>query len=170
MELLLWLILIFLVVQRLAELQIADRNKEWMMERGAKEWGKGHYFLFLILHTLFFLSLLGDFLLTPAPEPGPLFFTALLSFIVLQALRIWCIGTLGKRWNTRIIVLPDEEPINRGLYRYIKHPNYVIVFFELLVIPVLFQAYVTAFVFPFLHLLVLQVRIPAEERALRERV
>ncbi|WLR49503.1 isoprenylcysteine carboxylmethyltransferase family protein [Halobacillus litoralis] len=98
------------------------------------------------------------------------FYIALAGFFVLQVLRLVCIRTLGKRWNTRILVLPDEEPIRKGIYRFVKHPNYVIVFFELMIIPVLFHAYLTALIFPFLHLLVLTVRIPAEERALQERV
>ncbi|WP_226579208.1 isoprenylcysteine carboxyl methyltransferase family protein [Halobacillus litoralis] len=169
MEIFLWMIFAFLIFQRLGELALANRNRKWMIDRGAKEWGEGHYFLFILLHSLFFLSVIVEFIWTPY-SMHPVFYGALAFFFILQILRVWCISTLGKRWNTRILVLPEEEPIRRGVYRYIKHPNYVIVFFELLVIPVLFHAYVTALVFPFLHLLVLTVRIPVEEEALKERV
>ncbi|REJ09681.1 isoprenylcysteine carboxyl methyltransferase family protein [Halobacillus trueperi] len=169
MEIFLWMILAFLIFQRLGELALANRNRKWMVERGAKEWGQGHYFLFILLHSSFFVCVIAEFVWTPYVQQ-PFFYIALTGFFVLQILRIACIRTLGKRWNTRILVLPDEEPIRKGIYRFVKHPNYVIVFFELMVIPVLFHAYLTALIFPFLHLLVLTVRIPAEERALQERM
>ncbi|SFJ99281.1 methyltransferase [Halobacillus dabanensis] len=169
MEILLWLIFSFLIFQRLGELALANRNRKWMLERGAKERGEGHYFLFIILHSFFFLSIMAEYMWTSYLFT-PVFYVALGAFILLQVLRVWCISTLGKRWNTRILIIPGEEPIRKGIYKYIRHPNYIIVFFELLVIPVLFHAYTTALVFPFLHLLVLAVRIPAEERALQERV
>ncbi|MCA0970397.1 hypothetical protein LCM20_07335 [Halobacillus litoralis] len=168
MESLLFLLFGFLLIQRLGELVIANSNKRWMMDRGGKESGQEHYILFIILHTCFFLSILIEFMSTGF-EWSLLSWFALGSFFILQLLRVWCIATLGRRWNTRIIILPDEEPIKKGLYRLIRHPNYVIVFFELAVIPILFHAYVTALIFPLLHLLVLKVRIPAEERALEER-
>lgn len=169
MEIFLWMIFAFLIFQRLGELALANRNRKWMLERGAKEWGERHYFLFIILHSLFFLSVIVEYIWTPYLFT-PFFYFAFGAFILLQILRVWCISTLGKRWNTRILVIPEEEPFRKGIYKYIRHPNYVIVFFELLVIPFLFHAYLTALVFPFLHLLVLAVRIPAEERALQERV
>ncbi|WP_281975497.1 isoprenylcysteine carboxyl methyltransferase family protein [Halobacillus litoralis] len=169
MDILLWMIFAFLIFQRLGELALADRNRKWMLERGAIESGQGHYFLFVLLHTLFFLCLMGEFLWTTYVFTA-FFYLAFSAFIILQALRVWCIRSLGKRWNTRILVLPDEAPIRKGIYRYIKHPNYVIVFFELLIIPLLFHAYMTAVVFPFFHLLILAVRIPAEEQALEKRV
>ncbi|MGI8315308.1 isoprenylcysteine carboxyl methyltransferase family protein [Halobacillus mangrovi] len=169
MKILLIVLYLFLVFQRLGELVIARSNRRWMLERGAREVGENHYFLFIVLHSLFFVSIGMEFYFTSF-QWNPLFYPALTAFFILQVLRIWCIATLGRRWNTRILVLPDEEPISKGLYRIIKHPNYVIVFFELLVIPVLFHAYYTALIFPFLHLMVLTVRIPAEEKALQERV
>ncbi|MBA2173925.1 hypothetical protein H0266_03330 [Halobacillus locisalis] len=160
---------IFLVIQRLSELAIASSNKKWMLARGGKETGEGHYFLFILLHSLFFVSIAAEYFWTPFQLTWS-FWVALVAFILLQVMRIWCIATLGRRWNTRIIILPDEEPIQKGIYRFMSHPNYVIVFFELLVIPVLFHAYLTAVIFPILHVLVLTVRVPAEERALKERM
>lgn len=167
-----WLVIglfIFLVIQRLGELAIAQSNRRWMLERGGRETGEGHYFLFIVLHTLFFVSILIEYSVT-AFSWTALSWIALTAFFILQLLRVWCLATLGRRWNTRIIVLPEEDPVRKGLYRFISHPNYIIVFFELLVIPVLFHAYISAVLFPLFHLLVLRVRIPAEERALKERV
>ncbi|MCA1009418.1 isoprenylcysteine carboxyl methyltransferase family protein [Halobacillus halophilus] len=169
MEGFLWILFTFLVIQRLAELAVARSNRKWMLTRGAIESGENHYILFIVLHTLFFVSLFTEFAFT-SYHYSRFFYLFLSIFILLQLLRIWCISSLGRRWNTRILVLPDEKPIIKGPYKYIPHPNYVIVFFELLFIPLLFQAYITAIVFPFLHLLVLMVRIPAEEKALEERV
>ncbi|MBN8234632.1 hypothetical protein JF544_05190 [Halobacillus kuroshimensis] len=169
MEMLLWLIFSLIIFQRFGELILAARNRKWMLSQGAKEWGSNHYYLFILLHALFFLSIIAEYTFTTFVFQ-PIFYPAVFLFIVLQGMRIWCISTLGKRWNTRILVLPEEKPISRGLYKYMKHPNYVIVFFELLVIPVLFHAYATALVFPFLHLMVLTVRIPEEEKALKERI
>ncbi|MBH0229524.1 isoprenylcysteine carboxyl methyltransferase family protein [Halobacillus yeomjeoni] len=160
---------VFLIVQRLAELVIAQSNRKWMLERGAIEKGEDHYFLFIALHALFFVSILIEASIRPY-EANWIFYIAFPLFLILQGLRIWCITSLGRRWNTRVLVLPDEQPIQKGLYRYIRHPNYVIVFYELLIIPILFQAYLTAFIFPILHLLVLKVRIPVEEKALEERI
>ena len=87
-------------------------------------------------------------------------------FIVLQTLRIWCIVSLGRFWNTKIIVLPRVALIKKGPYKYVDHPNYIIVGMELFVIPLLFGAYVTTFVFPILHLILLKIRIPKETEAL----
>ncbi|SEH80390.1 15-methylpalmitoyl-4-hydroxy-2-pyrone 4-O-methyltransferase [Halobacillus karajensis] len=168
MEIFLWMIFSFIIFQRLGELVLASRNRKWMLKRGAREWGQGHYFLFILLHTAFFMAIIIEFVWTSFQQQ-PLFYPALAIFLTLQVLRMACIKTLGKRWNTRILVMPEEKPIRKGIYRYIKHPNYVIVFFEMMVIPVLFHAYLTALVFPFLHLLLLTIRIPVEEKALEDR-
>ncbi len=85
-------------------------------------------------------------------------------------MRVWCIVSLGKFWNTKIIVLPKVVMIKKGPYKYMKHPNYLIVFVELFTIPAMFGAYITAILFPILHLLLLTIRIPAEDRALGRRV
>lgn len=92
----------------------------------------------------------------------------LILFFLTQAGRVWALFSLGKYWNTKIIVLPGAEVVRRGPYRFIKHPNYAIVAAEFLVIPLMFQAYITAAVFTLLNIMVLYVRIPAEEKALKE--
>lgn len=89
-------------------------------------------------------------------------------FLLVQAGRIWALTSLGEFWNTKIIVLPEARPIKRGPYRYLKHPNYVIVSIELLVIPLLFHAYMTAVIFTILNGYLLSIRIPAEEQALAQ--
>ena len=150
------------IVERFVELKIASRNETWMKERGAVEKGKGHYKLFVALHIAFFVSL---FIELQGIEVTfhPVFFT---FFMLAQLVRIWCITALGKFWNTKIIVLPNVAIIKKGPYKYMKHPNYVIVFIELFVLPAMFGAFMTASLFPLLHMLLLAVRIPIEEKAL----
>ncbi|WP_245807722.1 isoprenylcysteine carboxyl methyltransferase family protein [Halobacillus massiliensis] len=160
-----WWLYLFIIAQRLLELAIAKYNEKWMIEQGAVKVECSHYFLFIILHSGFlFFIFIESFLL----KNGALLLSPFLlaAFIILQLLRVWCITSLGRKWNTKIIVLPNSPLVAKGPYRYIKHPNYLIVFFELLIIPLLFQAYVTALLFPVLHFLVLKIRIPAEELAL----
>lgn len=169
METFLIVLFLFLIVQRLGELVLAQSNRKWMLNKGAIETGEGHYFLFILLHALFFIGIWVEFIFTTY-QWSSTFFIIFPAFVLLQIFRVWCILSLGRRWNTRILVLPGEKPIQKGLYRYFRHPNYIIVFLELMIIPLLFQAYISAFVFPLLHLLVLTVRVPAEERALNERV
>lgn len=163
-----WILLVFLVSQRLTELAIARRNEKWMKARGAFEVGREHYKWIVTVHVLFFLSLVVEVQglgLRPAfwwPVPFAVFMAA-------QLLRFWALFSLGHYWNTRIIVLPDAKVVAKGPYRFMRHPNYVIVATEILTIPLIFQAYATAVVFSVLNAFVLlAVRIPEEEKALSE--
>lgn len=160
-----YVIVTFIIAQRLVELYIANKNEQWMRARGGVEVGNGHYKWFIFLHILFFFFLIVEVNL------AVLHFNIYLCiiFLLTQVGRVWCILSLGKFWNTKIIVLRKVVFIKKGPYKYIKHPNYVIVLVELIVIPAMFGLYITAIVFPLLHLLLLMVRIPSEERALGRR-
>ncbi|WP_138417055.1 isoprenylcysteine carboxyl methyltransferase family protein [Aquibacillus sediminis] len=157
----LWYLFAFLVLQRLIELVIAKRNEQWMYQKGAYEVGKDHYKWFILVHSLFFLALLveGDFQQSFSPVLFGL-------FLVTQLLRIWCLVSLGKFWNTKIIILPGARLVEKGPYRFMKHPNYVVVAIELFIIPIMFHAYVLAIIFPLLHLILLTKRIPVENKVL----
>jgi len=161
----LWLVI---VVQRLVELRIAKRNEAWAREQGAVEQGAGHYPLFFVLHTGWLLAWpVEAWLSGPALMDG--WWLALAAFAVAQFLRYWAITSLGSRWNTRILVLPDAPRIRKGPYRFIPHPNYVAVIIELAAAPLVFGAWWTAGVVGVLNLaLLLGIRIPAEVRALDE--
>jgi methyltransferase len=89
-------------------------------------------------------------------------------FFITQWFRIWCIRSLGRFWNTKILILPGAKLVSKGPYRFLKHPNYIIVGVEMVVIPILFHAYMTAIIFPILHLILLTVRLPVEEGALKQ--
>lgn len=164
-----WILFVLIIIQRLFELQIAKRNEKWMKEEGGVETGKKHYKWFVLIHSLFFLSILME---ATMRDNSLLPFNYLLFalFLLTQAARIWCILSLGKFWNTKIIVLPGSTLVKKGPYKYVKHPNYIIVGIELFIIPLLFGAYITAVVFPILHILLLRIRIPYEEKALNKAV
>lgn len=156
----------FVIIQRLAELCIAARNERWMRSQGAVEAGSSHYKWMVSMHTAFFFSVLAEVFLRKTQPPS--FFIALLVFfLLLQLLRIWCLSSLGKFWNTKILVVPGAFVKRKGPYRFMRHPNYAIVSAELLLFPSLFGAYMTAALFTALNCWMLAVRIPAEERALR---
>jgi methyltransferase len=165
-------VLIFLAVglvglQRLLELALSRRNERLLRARGAVERGRGHYPLIVALHVLWLLSTLIEGILRgpgiPAFWPIPL-----ALFLLVQPLRYWAIFSLGQHWNTRILVVPGARLVRRGPYRYIKHPNYVVVGVEILTFPLIFGAWITALVFSILNAALLYVRIKEENRALAE--
>lgn len=154
------------VVQRLAELRLAKRNEAWARSQGAVEHGAGHYPMFFVLHTVWLLAWPFEAWLG-GPSLAPSWPLWLGAFAAAQVLRYWAIATLGRRWNTRILVLPDLAPIRRGPYRVLPHPNYAAVILELAALPLIFGAWWTALGIGVANLvLLLGVRIPAESRAL----
>ncbi len=154
-------------LQRLLELLLARRNERRARARGAVEWGRGHYPFIVGLHSLWLASTLVEGLLR---GPGfPVYWPVPLAlFVLAQPLRYWAILSLGESWNTKILVVPGAKPVSRGPYRYLSHPNYVVVVVEILTFPLLFGAWTTALVFTILNAVVLRVRIGEENRALRE--
>jgi methyltransferase len=90
----------------------------------------------------------------------------LLLVVLATGLRYWVITTLDGRWTTRIVVLPGSSPVTGGPYKFLRHPNYLAVITEILALPLVHTAWVTAIVFSALNALILRVRIRAEEEAL----
>jgi methyltransferase len=156
-----------IIFQRIVELFVAKSNEKWMKQQGAIEFGVKHYRYMVMLHLLFFVSLIIEKVLwnRGLSSMWPLF---LFVFILAQLIRIWALFSLGKYWNTKIIVLANAKVIKKGPYRFIKHPNYFVVAIELVVIPLLFKLYFTAILFTILNIIMLMIRIPEEEKALRE--
>ncbi|MFN3187522.1 MAG: isoprenylcysteine carboxyl methyltransferase family protein [Nannocystaceae bacterium] len=152
-----------LVVQRALELRLAKRNEAWARAQGAREFGARHYPAFFVLHGGWMLGWLYE-----AEALPPSWWVWAAVFAAAQGLRYWAIGTLGPRWNTRVLVLPGRAPIVAGPYRFIPHPNYVAVALELAAVPLVVGATWTALVASVLNAaLLLGVRIPCEVRALR---
>ncbi|RFA15969.1 hypothetical protein B7R22_05005 [Subtercola boreus] len=154
-------------VERLVELRVSTRNAGWAFARGGVEFGRNHFPFMVSLHTGMLLAcLLEVFLLQRVFLPW-LGWPMLVAALACQALRWWCIGTLGPRWNTRVIIVPGLPLVNRGPYRVLKHPNYVAVIAEGVALPLVYSAWITALVFTVVNLvLLLRFRIPVEEKAL----
>jgi methyltransferase len=157
-----------LVGERLVELWLSKRNAARAFARGGVETGQGHYRVMVAFHTLFLFACVAEVFLLARPFPGAWGWGALAAALAAQGLRYWAIATLGERWNSRIIVLPEAPPVTGGPYRYLRHPNYVAVVLELLVVPLIHGAWLTAAVFTVGNAALLFVRIRAEEAALGE--
>ncbi|MEE1801373.1 isoprenylcysteine carboxyl methyltransferase family protein [Streptomyces sp. JV176] len=164
-----WYTVLVLAVgaERVAELAVARRNARWSLARGAVERGRGHYPPMVVLHTGLLLGCLAEVALADrpfTPVPG---WTMLAVVVAAQALRWWCIRTLGPRWNTRVLVVPGLPLVTGGPYRLLRHPNYVAVVAEGVALPLVHGAWLTALVFTVLNAGLLTVRIRCENGALR---
>lgn len=158
-----WTILILALVtaQRLGELLLARRNTRALLARGAHEAGAAHYPLVVAVHASW-LAALWWF------APGePVVWSLVGLFALLQLARLWVLATLGSRWTTRIIVLPGAPLVARGPFRFVRHPNYLVVTGEIAVLPLAFGLWQVALVFSLANAAILAVRIRVEERALR---
>jgi methyltransferase len=153
-------ILAAVALQRVGELFLARRNTSKLLARGAVEVARKHYPLMVALHAAWLISL---FVLG---RDQPVNVPALLVYLVLQGLRFWVMRTLGPRWTTRIIVLPEQPLVSAGPYRFLSHPNYAVVVGEIAVLPLVFNLPFVALVFTILNAVVLAIRIRAENRAL----
>ena len=155
-------------MQRVWELRIAKRNESKVKQLGGVEVGENHYFLFILLHVAFFICLIVETKVLHTQLLTSEGIILWIIFICTQVFRIWCIQSLGIYWNTKIIIVPHHKRVTRGPYQFVNHPNYMIVAIELYIIPMLVGAYITAVIFPVLHVLLLCIRIPAENEALRK--
>jgi methyltransferase len=163
----LYTVLVGLVaIERLAELVVAKKNLAWSLARGGRETGFGHYPFMVALHSGLLVGCVLEVWLGGRPFLPALGWPMLALVLASQALRWWCIRTLGPRWNTRIIVVPDLPLITGGPYRLIRHPNYVAVIVEGAALPLVHTAWLTALVFTVLNAGLLTVRIRAENTAL----
>ncbi|MGI9462956.1 MAG: isoprenylcysteine carboxyl methyltransferase family protein [Aestuariivirgaceae bacterium] len=153
------IILAIVVAQRLSELVIARRNTAALLANGGYEVGAGHYPAIVALHASWLLSL---FWLAPS---RPVIGVFLVIYCVLQGLRVWVLTTMGKRWTTRIIIVPGEEPVTGGPFRFLRHPNYAVVSAEIACLPLVFGLWQHAVLFSVLNAIMLRVRISAESEA-----
>ncbi len=153
-------------LERLAELVISKRNAAWSMAHGGRESGRAHYAVMVALHTGLLVGMLVEAWVR-RPEVGALLAGVMLVLVLAsQALRWWCIATLGRRWNTRVIVVPDLPLVRTGPYRFLDHPNYVAVVVEGFALPLVHAAWVTALVFTVANAVLLTVRLRVENAAL----
>jgi methyltransferase len=161
-----WYVLLLAAVaaERVAELVVSQRNRSWSLARGGVEAGAGHYPLMVALHT----GLLVGCLLEAMHRPfiAKLGWPMLVLVLAAQGLRWWCIATLGRQWNTRVLVVPGAGRVERGPYRWFTHPNYAAVVVEGVALPLVHSAWITALSFSVLNAALLRTRIKVENAAL----
>jgi methyltransferase len=158
------LILMLVVLQRLAELVLAQINTAWLKRRGAVEIGARHYPLFILLHGGWLLAIW--LMLAPDTPIDPLL---LLFYILLQLGRVWVLVSLGRYWTTRIVSLADAPLVRSGPYRFLRHPNYLVVALEIPTLPLVFHMIWLAVLFGAANIALLGYRIRIEESALTPR-
>jgi methyltransferase len=158
------LLIAAVAVERIAELIVSQRNLAWSRANGGIEFGAGHYPVMVVLHT----GLLAGCVLEASYRPflPALGWPMLVVVLAAQGLRWWCIATLGRQWNTRVVVIPDASRVTSGPYRFFSHPNYVAVVVEGIALPLVHTAWVTAVVFTVLNAGLLRTRIGVENSAL----
>lgn len=161
-------LIVAVALERLAELVVSRRNLAWARGRGGREYGFGHYPFMVLLHSGLLVAALGE--ATHRPFVPALGWSMLAVVVLAQALRWWCITTLGPRWNTRIIVIPGLPLVERGPYRWLRHPNYVAVVLEGIALPLVHTGWITAAVFTVVNAALLRVRISAENAAMARAV
>lgn len=157
-------VLAIVALQRVAELVYASRNARALRAAGAVEIAPQQHGFFVALHAAWLLSMLLTIPISTIPN-WPL----LAFFFVLQAARVWVIATLGRFWTTRILTLPGAPLVRRGPYRFVRHPNYVIVALEIAALPLAFHQPVLAAAFTLLNGALLAWRISREDRGLAQR-
>ncbi|NJP97782.1 hypothetical protein HCN51_51630 [Nonomuraea sp. FMUSA5-5] len=154
------------VAERLAELVVARRNLAWARARGGVEYGAGHYPWIVLAHVGLLAAAPAEVWLLDRPFVPALGCPMLAVVVLAQGLRWWCIRTLGHQWNTRVVVVPGLPLVDRGPYRWLRHPNYVAVVAEGLALPLVHTAWLTALAFTITNAILLAVRIRVENAAL----
>lgn len=155
-----------LAVQRLLELRLSRRHEARILAQGGREHAPGQFRWMRALHTSWFGAMLVEVWWFRRPFRPLLAGLAFLTLVAGQVLRYTAIRSLGWRWTVRVMTLPDAPPVSRGIYRYVRHPNYLGVVLEVAAVPLLHGAYLTSIVFSLANAMLLSIRIRTEERAL----
>ncbi|HET9877187.1 MAG TPA: isoprenylcysteine carboxyl methyltransferase family protein [Mycobacterium sp.] len=163
-----WYVLLIVAVagERSVELVVAKRNLAWSQAHGGAEFGARHYPVMVILHTGLLAGCLVEAIGLDRPFIPALGWPMLAMVLAAQGVRWWCIATLGRQWNTRVVVVPGAARIVSGPYRYLSHPNYVAVVAEGAALPMVHTAWITALAFSVLNAALLRMRIKIENAAL----
>ena len=154
----------FIILLRIGELILSRKNEIWLLQNGAIEYGQKHYPYIVALHVLFIVSLIIEYSTTQSTSFSVFF---LILYILLLTFKALVIISLGKLWNTKIYHIQDLPLIKNGVYKYIKHPNYLIVIAEIAIIPLVFHLYYTAIAFTMLNAIMLSVRVKEENKVLK---
>ncbi len=161
-----FLLILAVGLERLAELVVSKRHAAWAKARGGREFGRSHYPFMVVVHTGLLVGCVVEVLALDRPFVPWLGWTMFALVLACQALRWWCVATLGRQWNTLVIVVPGLPLVRRGPYRWLRHPNYVAVVLEGIALPLVHSAWITALAFTALNAIVLAIRIRVENAAL----
>ncbi len=145
---------------------ISQRHVAWALARGGVEYGRSHYPAMVVLHVGLLVGAVAEVVLLDRVFLPWLGWPMLVVVLLAQALRWWCIATLGPQWNTRVVVVPGAGRVTSGPYRWVRHPNYVAVVAEGVSLPLVHTAWITSTVFTVLNAFLLRTRIGVENRAL----
>ncbi len=157
---------VLVALERLAELRLSRRNESQLRKLGAREHASGHFIVMQLLHTLWLVSIIAEVTLLRPPFVLWVSAPAALCFGAGQSLRYAAIHALGGRWTVRVLTLPGAAPVTRGIYRYLRHPNYLGVVLEMAALPLMHSAWRSAVAFSVANAVLLAVRIRKEEHAL----
>ena len=158
------LFIFFIILLRTGEIILSGRNEIWLLQNGAIEYGQKHYPYIVALHVLFIVSLIIEYSAMHTATFSLFFLVLYLLFLIFK---VWVITSLGKFWNTKIYHITGFPLIKNGVYKYIKHPNYLIVIAEIAIIPLVFHLYYTAVTFTVLNAIMLSVRVKEENKVLK---
>lgn len=161
-----YLLILAVGLERLVELRVANSNARWSFTHGGKEFGRDHYPVMVFLHTALLVGCVVEVWALHRPFIAALGWPMLAVALGAQILRWWCVLTLGRHWNTRVIVVPDAPLVRQGPYRWLHHPNYVAVVAEGVALPLIHTAWLTAAVFTLANVALLKVRLRVENSAL----
>lgn len=164
-----YLLILIIGIERLVELAVSKRNAQWAFAQGGKEFGRSHYPAMVAVHAALLLGCALEVWALHRPFIAWLGWPMLALVALSQALRWWCVATLGRRWNTLVIAVPQAPLARRGPYRWLHHPNYVAVVVEGVALPLVHTAWLTAASFTLANALLLTVRIRVEDAVLGYR-
>jgi len=159
-------LLVVVALERLYELFLSRQHAKKAFQQGGVEAGAGHFRWMVVLHTLFLPACAVEVWFLPRPWNPILGIPMVGVLVASMSLRYWAVMTLGERWNTRVIVVPGLSAVDRGPYRWVRHPNYVAVGLEMFALPLVHGAWICATVFSVLNYAMLLVRVRVEEAAL----
>ncbi|MET0450637.1 MAG: isoprenylcysteine carboxyl methyltransferase family protein [Mycobacterium sp.] len=161
-----YLFIVLIGAERLVELVVSRRNAKWSFANGGREFGQEHYPVMVVMHAALLLSCIVEVASLHRPFIPVLGWAMVAVVAASTAVRWWCVAVLGKRWNPRLIIVPGAPLVRRGPYRWLHHPNYTAVAAEVVALPLVHSAWLTAIVFGIANALVLRVRIRAEDAVL----
>ncbi len=159
-------IVIAVVIQRLLELRISKRHIALLLAEGGKEHSSNSLWMVKTLQISWFIAMVVETWVLSRPFVPTLAAAAILATVTGQGLRYLSMQALGQRWTLPIVTVPGRPVVTEGVYRYIRHPNWLGVFLEITMLPLIHSAYLTAILFTLANSLLMARRIQAEEQAL----